>query len=46
MPKPARKPRLPRAPLPKQTGGAHKLKTKQLPRKQKHKKASDWESER
>lgn len=32
------KPRLPRAPLPRQTGGAHKVKTKVLHRKRKHKK--------
>lgn len=33
-----RLPRLPRAPLPKQTGGAHRVKTKVLARKAKHKK--------
>jgi hypothetical protein len=31
------KPKLPRAPLPKQTGGAHEDKTKRPFRKQKHK---------
>ncbi len=35
---PKRKPRLPRAPLPKQTGGAHQDKSKQPFRKDKHKK--------
>lgn len=35
------KPKLPRAPLPKQTGGAHRLKTKVLDRKAKHKKRGD-----
>jgi hypothetical protein len=33
-----RKPRLPRAPLPKQTGGAHEDKSKRPFRKAKHKK--------
>jgi hypothetical protein len=33
----ARKPKLPRAPLPKQTGGAHEDKSKRPFRKQKHK---------
>ena len=33
--KPAGKLRLPRAPLPKQTGGAHKLKAKAKPKYQK-----------
>lgn len=32
------KPKLPRAPLPKQTGGAHKTRKKELHRKMKHKK--------
>jgi hypothetical protein len=32
------KPRLPRAPLPKQTGGAHEDKTKRPFRKEKHRK--------
>ena len=32
------KPKLPRAPLPKQTGGAHEDKSKRLFRKEKHKK--------
>jgi len=32
------KPKLPRAPLPKQTGGAHEDKSKRLFRKVKHKK--------
>lgn len=36
-----RKPKLPRAPLPKQTGGAHKVKTRTIPRKAKHKKRGD-----
>jgi hypothetical protein len=35
---PGRKPRLPRAPLPRQTGGAHEDKTKRPFRKDKHKK--------
>jgi hypothetical protein len=35
----SKKPRLPRAPLPKQTGGAHEDKTKRPFRKQKHKKS-------
>jgi hypothetical protein len=35
--KPARKPKLPRAPLPKQTGGVHEDKSKRPYRKQKHK---------
>ncbi len=34
----SRKPKLPRAPLPKQTGGAHEDKSKRLFRKEKHKK--------
>jgi len=34
----SRKPRLPRAPLPKQTGGAHEDKSKRPFRKQKHRK--------
>jgi len=33
------KPKLPRAPLPRQTGGVHPDKTKQPFRKQKHRKA-------
>ena len=33
-----RKPKLPRAPLPKQTGGAHEDKSKRPFRKEKHKK--------
>jgi hypothetical protein len=33
-----RKPKLPRAPLPKQTGGAHEDKSKRPFRKDKHKK--------
>ena len=33
-----RKPRLPRAPLPKQTGGAHEDKSRRPLRKEKHKK--------
>lgn len=33
--------KLPRAPLPKQKGGAHKLKTKVLDRKRKHKGKED-----
>lgn len=33
----AKKLRLPRAPLTRQTGGAHKVKTKALHRKRKHK---------
>jgi hypothetical protein len=37
-PKVKAKPRLPRAPLPKQTGGAHEDKSKRLFRKVKHKK--------
>lgn len=32
------KPKLPRAPLPRQTGGIHKTRKKELPRKAKHKK--------
>jgi hypothetical protein len=36
--KPGKKPKLPRAPLPRQTGGAHEDKTKRPFRKQKHKK--------
>jgi hypothetical protein len=36
--KPKGKPRLPRAPLPKQTGGAHEDKSKRPFRKEKHKK--------
>jgi hypothetical protein len=32
------KPKLPRAALPRQTGGVHRVKTKALPRKAKHKK--------
>jgi len=36
-PKTKAKPRLPRAPLPKQTGGAHEDKSKRPFRKQKHK---------
>ncbi len=32
----AKKPRLPRAPLPRQTGGLHEDKTKRPVRKQKH----------
>lgn len=42
--KPAtKKPKLPRAPLPKQTGGAHEDKSKRLFRKDKHKKR--WEAD-
>jgi hypothetical protein len=37
------KPKLPRAPLPKQTGGAHEDKSKRPFRKDKHKKR--WEAE-
>jgi hypothetical protein len=33
-----RKPKLPRAPLPRQTGGMHEDKTKRPIRKQKHRK--------
>jgi hypothetical protein len=33
-----RKPKLPRAPLPKQTGGAHEDKSRRPLRKEKHKK--------
>lgn len=36
--KSAKKPNLPRAPLPKQTGGAHEDKSKRPFRKDKHKK--------
>lgn len=36
--KQAGKPKLPRAPLPKQTGGAHEDKSKRPFRKEKHKK--------
>jgi hypothetical protein len=36
--KTAGKPKLPRAPLPKQTGGAHEDKSKRVFRKEKHKK--------
>jgi len=32
---------LPRVPLPRQTGGMHKVKTKTLHRKRKHKKAEE-----
>lgn len=39
----AAKPKLPRAPLPKQTGGAHEDKSKRPFRKDKHKKK--WEEE-
>jgi hypothetical protein len=39
----ARKPKLPRAPLPKQTGGAHEDKSKRPFRKDKHKKR--WEAD-
>jgi hypothetical protein len=38
-----RKPKLPRAPLPKQTGGAHEDKSKRPFRKDKHKKR--WEAD-
>lgn len=31
------KPKLPRAPLPRQTGGAHRTRRNELPRKAKHK---------
>lgn len=41
--KKARKPKLPRAPLPKQTGGVHEDKSKRPFRKDKHKKR--WEGE-
>ena len=34
----SKKPKLPRAPLPKQTGGAHEDKTKRPFRKEKHRK--------
>jgi hypothetical protein len=34
--RPRRKPRLPRAPLPRQTGGAHEDKSKRPIRKQKY----------
>lgn len=37
-PKVKGKPKLPRAPLPKQTGGVHEDKTKRPFRKEKHKK--------
>jgi hypothetical protein len=37
------KPKLPRAPLPKQTGGAHEDKSKRPFRKDKHKKR--WEAD-
>lgn len=37
MPKRAAKPALPRAPLPKQTGGAHRTKKDTTHRKRKHK---------
>ena len=40
-PKGARKPKLPRAPLPRQTGGVHEDKTKRPFRKLKHKKRSE-----
>ena len=36
-----RKPKLPRAPLPRQTGGVHEDKTKRPFRKEKHKKRTD-----
>lgn len=39
----ARKPKLPRAPLPKQTGGAHEDKSKRPFRKHKHRKR--WSDE-
>lgn len=32
------KPKLPRVALPRQTGGAHRVETRRLPRKVKHKK--------
>ena len=35
------KPKLPRAPLPRQTGGAHEDKSKRPFRKEKHKKKTD-----
>ena len=38
-----KKPRLPRAPLPRQTGGAHEGKTKRPVRKQKHRKRAGEE---
>ena len=37
----SKKPKLPRAPLPKQTGGAHEDKTKRPWRRRKHKQALD-----
>jgi hypothetical protein len=37
-PKRGAKPKLPRAPLPRQTGGAHEDKSKRTFRKEKHKK--------
>ena len=37
-PRRARKPKLPRAPLPQQTGGAHEDKSKRPFRKEKHRK--------
>lgn len=37
-PKPPKKPALPRAPLPRQTGGVHEDKTKRPWRRRKHKK--------
>jgi hypothetical protein len=39
-----KKPKLPRAPLPKQRGGAHEDKTKRPPRKQKYRKDSAWDA--
>jgi hypothetical protein len=38
------KPRLPRAPLPRQTGGIHEDKSKRPFRKEKHRKPPDAES--
>ncbi|HSK09390.1 MAG TPA: hypothetical protein VK911_07430 [Vicinamibacterales bacterium] len=37
MAKRPRKPKLPRAPLPRQVGGVHEDKSKRPPRKRKHK---------
>jgi hypothetical protein len=42
-PRPLPKPRLPRAPLPKQTGGAHLDKTRRPWRERKHKGAPEDE---
>jgi len=40
-PKKAKRPKLPRAPLPRQTGGVHEDKTKRPWRRRKHKKIDD-----